>query len=175
MTARYWVAMASAMAIGIATAGENLLRDDFMPDNIGGVLGWSVGGDSNVKVDVSPLAPDAPGGLGGVRITGHRLGVCPSDYKFQSALRLPLIPGERYRMSVQVRTHGVFYHRVVFRAKTSEAEVVFSDWKESGVPAVAVGQQTMLNYIGVYPYFYEGEWQLEQLKRFTQQAKSLKQ
>ena len=63
----------------------------------------------------------------------------------------------------------------MFRAKTSEAEVVFSDWKESGVPAVAVGQQTMLNYIGVYPYFYEGEWQLEQLKRFTQQAKSLKQ
>ena len=68
----------------------------------------------------------------------------------------------------------VFPHRVVFRAKTSEAEVVFCDWKDDGVQAVADGQQTMLNYIGVYPYFYQGEEQLDALKRFTKQAKDMK-
>jgi hypothetical protein len=65
----------------------------------------------------------------------------------------------------------VFPHRIVFRAKTSGAEVVFSDWDAAGKPAVAPGQKTMLNYIGVYPYFHQGEAQLEELKRFTQQAK----
>ena len=67
----------------------------------------------------------------------------------------------------------VFSHRVVFRAVTSEAEVVFSDWKAPGTPAVVAGQKTMLNYIGVYPYFHQGAEQLEALKRFTQQAKNL--
>ena len=67
----------------------------------------------------------------------------------------------------------VFSHRAVFRAKSSEAEVVFTDWKDSGVPAVAIGQKTMLNYIGVYPYYYKGEEQLETLKRLTKQAKEM--
>ena len=67
----------------------------------------------------------------------------------------------------------VFPTRVVFRAKTSEAEVVFSDWNADGTPGVKPGQKTILNYIGVYPYFYEGEDQLEALKRFTRQAKEM--
>ncbi len=67
----------------------------------------------------------------------------------------------------------VFPTRVVFRAKTSEAKVVFSDWKADGTPGVKPGQKTILNYVGVYPYFYEDEAQLEALKRFTKQAKEL--
>ena len=31
----------------------------------------------------------------------------------------------------------------------------------------------MLNYIGVYPYYYKGEEQLEMLKRLTKQAKEM--
>ena len=84
---------------------------------------------------------------------------------------------ELYHVFDDIGKYGkrcVFPHRVVFRAKTSEAEVVFSDWKETGGPAVAPGQKTMLNYIGVYPYFHQGEAQLEELKRFTQQAKKIK-
>jgi hypothetical protein len=68
----------------------------------------------------------------------------------------------------------VFPHRVVFRAKSTDAEVVFSDRKEPNEAAAAAGRKTMLNYIGVYPYFYQGEKQLEELKRFTKQAAELK-
>ena len=67
----------------------------------------------------------------------------------------------------------VFSHRMVFRAKSSEATVEFFDWKDSGEPAVAVGQKTILNYIGVYPYYYRDEKQLETLKRLTMQAKDM--
>ena len=100
-------ALAVAYTVLSANAGENLLRDDFEPDNIGGVLGWSAGGDSNVKVSVTPLEPEKTGDPTAVRIVGKRLGTCASDYKFQSAQRLPLIRGQRYRLSVQVRTHGL--------------------------------------------------------------------
>ena len=100
------VACAVLSASFCAAAGENLLRTDFQPDNIGGVLGWSAGGDSNVRMELTPLKPEKPGDPNGVRIVGHRLGVCSSDYKFQSAQRLPLIRGQKYRLSVQVRTHG---------------------------------------------------------------------
>ena len=98
-----------------ANAGENLLRTDFSPDNIGGVLGWSAGGDSNVKVELRALKPEKPGEPNGVRVIGHRLGTCASDYKFQSAQRLPLIRGQRYRLSVQVRTHGLDKDMQAFR------------------------------------------------------------
>ena len=100
------VACAVLSASFCAAAGENLLRTDFQPDNIGGVLGWSAGGDSNVRMELTPLKPEKPGDPNGVRIVGHRLGACSSDYKFQSAQRLPLIRGQKYRLSVQVRTHG---------------------------------------------------------------------
>ena len=90
-----------------ACHGENLLRTDFAPDNIGGVLGWSAVGDWNVRVELKLLGAEKPGDPNGVRIIGHRLRTCPSDYKFQTAQRLPLIRGQRYRLSVQVRTHGL--------------------------------------------------------------------
>ena len=98
-----------------ASAGENLLRTDFTPDNIGGVLGWSAGGDSNVKVELRPLKPEKPGEPNGVRVIGHRLGTRASDYKVQSAQRLPLLRGQRYRLSIQVRTHGLDKDMQVFR------------------------------------------------------------
>ena len=100
-------ALAFFCAASPAVTGGNLLRDDLMPDNIGGVLGWSASGDSNVRVELRTLKPEEPGGPNGVRVIGHRLGTCASDYKFQAARRLPLIRGRRYRLSVQVRTHGL--------------------------------------------------------------------
>ena len=54
-----------------------------------------------------PLEPEKPGDPTAVRIVGKRLGACASDYKFHTMLRLPLKRGEKYRLSVQVRTHGL--------------------------------------------------------------------
>jgi hypothetical protein len=106
-TAVATTALAVACTALSANAGENLLRDDFVPDNIGGVLGWSAGGDSNVRITVMPLEPEKPGDPTAVRIVGKRLGACASDYKFHTMLRLPLKRGEKYRLSAQVRTHGL--------------------------------------------------------------------
>lgn len=101
------VAFLSCSVSVCAIAGENLLRDDMAPDNLGGVLGWSASGDSNVRVELLPAKPEKPGDPNGVRIVGHRLGKCASGYKFQTSLRLPLVRGERYRISAQVRTRGL--------------------------------------------------------------------
>ena len=61
------------LALGVAAfgamAGENLLRDDFVPDNLGGVLGWTAHHSTPVKVKITPLAPEKPGEKGGIRIT----------------------------------------------------------------------------------------------------------
>ena len=70
-----------------AVAGENLLRDDFTPDNIGGVIGWSANGSSLLKMKFTRLESEKPGEQGGVRITwwNHRI------LSLRSTLRMPLV------------------------------------------------------------------------------------
>ncbi len=60
--------------------------------------------------------------------------------------------------------------RVVFRAQSPEAEVVFSDWKTSTEPGSDVGAKTALNAVMVHPYYYEDEAQLEILKELFRKA-----
>ena len=86
-----------------ATAGENLLRDDFVPDNLGGVLGWTAHYITPVKVKITPLAPEKPGEKGGIRITWRDA----RRFSIRSTLRLGLVRGQRYRISADVRTHGI--------------------------------------------------------------------
>ena len=65
----------------------------------------------------------------------------------------------------------ILAERVVFRATTAEAEAVFSDWRGADEPGGKVGVKTLLNYVGVHPYYYKGEGELEALKRFFRRAK----
>ena len=100
----------AALAVVLsAAAGENLLRDDFLDDNAGGFVGWSerTGSDSSVRIGVTRLEPESRTDPPGVRITGERLARCSCDCIFQSSLRLPLVKGGRYRLSAQVRSHGL--------------------------------------------------------------------
>lgn len=45
------------------------------------------------------------------------------------------------------------HHRVMFRATTPEAELAISDWVSPEDPGGPVGQELMLNYLQLQPYF----------------------
>ena len=103
-----WVSVAAALLLGgSVVAEENLLRDDFASDNVGGHVGWTFDGDANVLVRTWLLPESVTDEKPAIRLVGKRLGVCPSDYKFRTIALLPLIAGERYRLSAEVRTHGL--------------------------------------------------------------------
>lgn len=65
----------------------------------------------------------------------------------------------------------VFAHRIVFRAKASEIEVVFSDWAGKDNPGGPIGQGRLVNAIGIYPYYHRDEADLRFLMKLTRQAK----
>lgn len=46
-------------------------------------------------------------------------------------------------------------HRVVFRAKTPNVKITFSDWLDDTEPGAVAGQEQMLNFISLKPYFSE--------------------
>lgn len=56
-------------------------------------------------------------------------------------------------------------HRTVFRAKRTEGELSFSDWKDASDPGGAPGRRRLLNYVSVMPYYVENEAELSLLKR----------
>ena len=45
------------------------------------------------------------------------------------------------------------YHWRVFRAKGKTARVTITDWASDNEPGGPIGQQLMLNYIQVHPYY----------------------
>ena len=45
------------------------------------------------------------------------------------------------------------HHRVTFRATGSTAELYIADWKSRADPGGPIGQELMLNYVQVQPYF----------------------
>ena len=45
------------------------------------------------------------------------------------------------------------YHRVLFRAKGKTARVTISDWANDNEPVAPIGQELLLNYIQVHPYY----------------------
>ena len=46
----------------------------------------------------------------------------------------------------------VTYHRVVFRAKSRDAQLTISDWKSEDEPGGPIGRRLMYNFIEVQPY-----------------------
>ena len=67
----------------------------------------------------------------------------------------------------------VFAERLVFRAVTSEAQVIFCDWENAKTSGADIGAKVMLNYVGCHPYFNQGDAELEILKRLFRKAKEL--
>lgn len=47
------------------------------------------------------------------------------------------------------------HHRVMFRAKAPTARLTISDWAGPGSPGGPIGQESMINYIQVQPYYEE--------------------
>lgn len=54
--------------------------------------------------------------------------------------------------------------RTVFRAKASEGELAFTDWKDATYPGGKPGRRLLLNYVSIKPYYIENEDELSQLK-----------
>ena len=94
------VGLAGAEILGAATVGENLVRDDFAGDGVGGVLDWSVcrslGG-----VRTTRLKEKGPDGKPVLRFEGG-IGGFTFDHTASA-----LVSGEPYRLGVKVRTHGL--------------------------------------------------------------------
>ena len=99
--------MATLVAAAAVCGGENLIREEFLPDNLGGILGWSGRSDSNAAIDVSYLAAEKPGEKPAVRVFCRSLVRHYGDCSFYVQSRLPLVKGAKYRLSAQVRTHGM--------------------------------------------------------------------
>ena len=68
----------------------------------------------------------------------------------------------------------VFAQRLVFRATSSEAQVIFCDWEDAKTSGADIGAKVMLNYVGCHPYFNRGEDEIKVLKRLFMQAKRMK-
>jgi hypothetical protein len=45
------------------------------------------------------------------------------------------------------------YYRIVFRAQSSTAELVISDWASPRIPGGPIGQEIAINYVEVQPFF----------------------
>jgi len=113
-------AWTSASAAGV---GENLIRDDFAGNGVGGILDWTVcrslGG-----VCVERLAEKGPGGKPVLRLQG---GI--GDFSFDHT-QSTFVPGEPYRLSVKVRTHG-------FDPKTrQDFEAYNNGWRKSVIARI---------------------------------------
>ena len=122
----------SLIAVQAASGGENLLRGDLLPDNIGGIVGWRIAIDGDSKVDVSMrhLAAEKPGDPPAVRLLCKPLGVCSSAWSFRSEVVFPLQSGQRYRLSAQMRTHGLL------EKDTSVVRMVLADEHWRGGPGI---------------------------------------
>ena len=94
------VAMAASTGLFAATVGENLIRDDFAGDGIGGILDWSVS-RSLGGVRTTRLKEAGPDGKPVLRFEG---GIDGFTFDNTSSV---LVPGESYLLSVKVRTHGL--------------------------------------------------------------------
>ena len=121
---------AVALCNGAVKVGENLLRTDFAGDGVGGILNWSVcrslGG-----VNTERLQEKGPDGFPVLRISGG-IGKFSYDHSMSK-----FVPGERFRLSVNVRTHALDPNG------RNEFEVYNGGWRWSGIaklPADTAGK-----------------------------------
>jgi len=81
------------------------------------------------------------------RATVDNAEVCP-DLSFDHQSRM--LASDKARGA---KIPGIVTHRVVFRAKSAEAVLAFSDWKDDMTPGGDIGERRILNFVGVRPYF----------------------
>ena len=125
-------------AASAVTVGENLIRDDFAADGVGGVLNWSVcrslGG-----VKVERLKEKGPEGKPVLRLSGG-IGKFSYDHSMSR-----FVSNERFRLSAKVRTHGLD------PAVRNEFEVYSGGWRWSGIakiPADTAGRWVEVSWEG---------------------------
>ena len=121
-----------------AAAGENLIRDDFAGDGVGGILNWSVcrslGG-----VKEERLKEKGPEGRPVLRLSGG-IGKFSYDHSMSR-----FVSNERFRLSVKVRTHGLDPDG------RNEFEVYNGGWRWSGIakiPADTAGKWVEVSWEG---------------------------
>ena len=121
-----------------AAVGENLIRDDFASDGVGGILNWSVcrslGG-----VKVERLKEKGPEGRPVLRLSGG-IGKFSYDHAMSR-----FVSNERFRLSVNVRTHGLDPNG------RNEFEVYNGGWRWSGIakiPADTDGKWVEVSWTG---------------------------
>ena len=112
-----------SVAFGAVRIGENLIRNDFAGDGVGGVLNWSVcrslGG-----VKAERLAEKGPSGHPVLRLSGG-IGKFSFDHSMSK-----FVSNERFRLSVNVRTHGLD------ASARNEFEVYNGGWRWSGIAKI---------------------------------------
>ena len=131
-------ALALTSSVFAAAVGENLIRDDFASDGVGGILNWSVcrslGG-----VKVEKLKEKGPEGKPVLRISGG-IGKFSYDHSMSR-----FVSNERFRLSVKVRAHGLD------PAVRNEFEVYSGGWRWSGIakiPADTAGRWVEVSWEG---------------------------
>ena len=83
----------------------------------------------------------------------------PTDLEFRAVVRgaesiEPLRLVRKWPSWGQKKPQVTFFtERQVFRAKGEKAEIVFSDWQSDSERRRPAGEQTVLNYVSVKPYF----------------------
>lgn len=87
--------------VGQTAAAEDLIYDDFVSDNCGGVFCWNAMPEDNClsRRQLTVLPELAPGGKHALRITDAK------SLRMSSDIRL--VPGGTYRLSIKVRAHGL--------------------------------------------------------------------
>lgn len=89
----------------------------------------------------------------------HGLSVKISDVKMLPAKTFDAITqnswGRPYKSFDRAHRYYQSYHQRIFRAKSTTADLTFSDWTEDGKPAGPAGEELIWNFIQVKPYIPE--------------------
>ena len=95
------VCVLAVAVFGLTVTAEDLVYDDFVSDNCGGVFCWYASPEDNVlsRRQLTVLPVLAPGGKRVLRISGA------NSLRMDNKIRL--VPGGTYRLSIKVRSHGL--------------------------------------------------------------------
>ena len=131
-----------------AALARNLIRDDFIPDNCGGFVGWDATVRGHIRAQVRLLSEASPNGMRAVRVTSEKVydNTGFEGTYFKTTFPIKLNPDAEYRFSAFVRTKGL--------TNQSQRVMLFhpSFWLhgpgEIELPADTQGQWTNLQWRG---------------------------
>lgn len=130
--------------LALNTQGQNLLRNDFEPDGIGGIVDWNL---PRPKTSVERLDETGPAGMPVLRFS-KKSGTSCSHVGFS------LIEGETYAFSIKVRTCGL--------SEETKAMIKIGDTRrlkkavEIAVPLDTEGQWQTIEWEGKCPASLDG-------------------